>query len=716
MNGTSDSATGLLPFGVPSVRAAAVTQSPAQVDPVALVAVDIPLPHLDRPFEYGVPAALSDAAQPGTRVKVRFAGRDVDGFVLERRPVAEHAGRLTPLRRVVSPEPVLTPTVAGLCRTVADRYAGTLADVLRLAVPARHAAAERAVDAEAEIEAVAAAGPGAAPERGPAPEASSAWRRYPAGASLLRRLRQGENPWAAWTALPTTEPSDDWPAAFAEAAQATLDSGRGCLLVVPDHRDVARVDAALTVRLGPGRHLRLTADLGPQMRYTSWLKVRRGLVRCVVGTRAAAFAPVSDLGLVSWWDDGDDLHAEPRAPYPHVRDVLRLRAQREHAALLVGGYARTTQIHAWVATGELPEVRPAEQERRATVPRTVVAGEGLDEERDGPAAHAHLPGAAWRTARAALERGPVLVQVPRRGYVPAVSCQTCRTPARCTRCRGPLGLTARSASPSEPVSLACGWCGALCPGFSCATCGGARLRSRATGARRTAEELGRAFPEVPVVTSGAGHVRDTVEDTPTLVIATPGAEPVATGGYAAVLLLDAWASLDRPSLAAAEEAVRRWMAAAALCRDRTAGGVVVLCGAPAHATLPAVEALVRWAPEWFAAREYAERVQLALPPATWMAQLTGSPAAIRGGVAALELPTSAEVLGPLPVPPGRWSAPATAGADSGVDGEERKERVVVRCPWPDAPAVTAALSGLRVIRSARKERDLLTVVVGSDLD
>src|SRR4051794_11097916 len=97
----------------------------ADVDPVARVLVDLPLAHLDRPFDYAVPASMADAAVPGARVKVRFAGQDVDGFVLERAATSEHTGRLAPLRRVVSAEPVLAPQVAALSADLAERYAGT---------------------------------------------------------------------------------------------------------------------------------------------------------------------------------------------------------------------------------------------------------------------------------------------------------------------------------------------------------------------------------------------------------------------------------------------------------------------------------------------------------------------------------------------------------------------------------------------------------------
>src|SRR3954468_18158467 len=62
--------------------------------PVARVAVDVGLPHLDRPFDFQVPAELAESAQPGVRVRVRFAGRLVDGFLVERAAGTAHEGRL----------------------------------------------------------------------------------------------------------------------------------------------------------------------------------------------------------------------------------------------------------------------------------------------------------------------------------------------------------------------------------------------------------------------------------------------------------------------------------------------------------------------------------------------------------------------------------------------------------------------------------------------
>ena len=161
---------------------------------VAQVLVDSGLVHLDRPFEYLVPEELDEAAQPGVRVKARFAGRDLAGYVVERSDVAEHTGRLAPIRTVVSSEQVLTPQVLELARRVSRHQAGTVMDVLRLAIPPRHARAEKALPVEPPALADGESDEPAAdqqvegedpPSPVPAPEV---WAGYRAGAAWWSRV------------------------------------------------------------------------------------------------------------------------------------------------------------------------------------------------------------------------------------------------------------------------------------------------------------------------------------------------------------------------------------------------------------------------------------------------------------------------------------------------------------------------------------------------
>jgi primosomal protein N' (replication factor Y) (superfamily II helicase) len=665
-------------------RAPARGREPAAALPVARVCVDVALAHLDRPFDYLVPADLDADAAPGVRVRVRFAGQLVDGYLLDRVARSEHGGRLAYLERVVSPERVLDPDVLRLAEVVAQRYAGTLADVLRLAVPPRHARIERAAANAPAGSGAQPAGSGAQPAGGPAlPEGG--WSAYPAGPAFLRAVAEGRPARAVWTALP----GEDWPARLAEAAATGYASGRGALLVVADGRDLDRLDGALAHALGPGRHVALSAASGPQERYRRFLAASRGEVRVVAGTRAAAFAPVAALGLVAIWDDGDDLHAEPRAPYPHAREVLLTRAQQRDCAVLAGGYARSAEAQQLVESGWARELVAPRDAVRRRAPTVTPVGDDAQLARDSAAGSARLPTVAWRAARDALAAGaPVLVQVPRRGYLPAVSCADCYAPARCPACAGPLAL--RSAG----GQALCRWCGRVAAGYACPHCNGRRLRGAVVGARRTAEELGRAFPGTPVRTSGRDGVLPGVPAQPALVVATPGAEPAAEGGYGAVLLLDTWALLTRADLRAAEEALRRWLAAAALARPGPAGGRVVVV---ADGGLVPVQALLRWDPGWLAGRELAERRELRLPPTVRVASLTGTPDAVADLLAAAHLPDGAELLGPVP-----------AGAAS---SGESQERVLVRVPRSAGPALSAALHAAAGVRSARKAREPVRVQV-----
>ncbi len=322
---------------------------------MARIAVDMSLPHLDRPFDYLVPTEMDAKAVPGCRV--RSAGQLVDGFLLERAAESGHDGKLLFLERVTSSEPVLTPEIAALVREVADRYAGTFADVLRLAVPPRHARVEAEPVAEAETREM------------PGTVDAGVWRDYQAGSSFLSALADGRAPRAVWTALP----GPDWTSAIARAVAATLNGGRGAIVVVADGRDVARGHRAQG-RAREGLHVALTAELGPAERYRRWLTVLRGKAKAVVGTRAAMFAPVTDLGLVVLWDDGDDVHAEPHAPYPHPRDVLALRAHRAAAGALIGGFTRTTDATQLVESGWAHTLSAVRDQVRAEMPRVRYVG------------------------------------------------------------------------------------------------------------------------------------------------------------------------------------------------------------------------------------------------------------------------------------------------------------------------------------------------------
>ncbi|MGK2879831.1 MAG: primosomal protein N' [Mycobacterium sp.] len=639
------------------------------------------VPHLDREFDYLVAADQSDDAQPGVRVRVRFHGRLVDAFVTDRRSDTDHVGQLGWLDRVVSPEPVLTPPIRRLVDAVAARYAGTRPDVLRLAIPPRHASVEKRPQAAVTVPA------GVDVDRG-------RWHSYAKGEQFLDAVRDSRAARAVWQALP----GEAWTIRLAELAAVAVGAGRGVLLVAPDQRAVDAVYDAAQALLGQDCVVALSAGLGPSARYRRWLAALRGQARLVIGTRSAVFAPVVDLGLLIVWDDGDDSLVEPRAPYPHARDVAMLRAHQLRCAALIGGFARTAEAQALVASGWAHDLVASRATVRSRAARVVALDDsGYAEERDAAARTARLPSVALRTARTALESGsPVLVQVPRRGYVPSLACARCRTVTRCRVCTGPLSLPDR-----DTAGAVCRWCGRHDPTLRCVRCGSDAVRAVVVGARRTAEELGRAFPGVPVVTSGGDAVATSVGPGAALVVSTPGAEPTAEGGYGAALLLDSWALLGRQDLRAAEDTLRRWMSATALVRARVDGGVVVVV---AESAVPTVQALIRWDPVGHAEAELDSRAEVALPPAVHIAAIDGTAEAVAALLEQARLPESAELLGPVDMP---YQARRPAGINLSV----AVSRMLVRVPRSDGLGLAAALRAATNVQSARRDQQPVRIQI-----
>ena len=303
--------------------------------------------------------------------------------------------------------------------------------------------------------------------------------------------------------------------------------------------------------------------------------------------------------------------------------MLVQRAWLDNCAAVVAGTARTAEAALLVESGWAHELAADRAVLRAAAPRIQALGDDFELARD-PAARVGPAAVAWRT-RPPAGRWPrarrCWCRCRGRGYVPSLACARCRAPARCAHCAGPLGISPRP-GPGGARIPACRWCARPAATFDCPHCHGTKLRAAVVGGVPHRRGAGAGpFPGAAVRTSGStSGVLATVPGGPALVVATPGAEPVAEGGYGAALLLDSWALLGRADLRAGEETLRRWLNAAALVRPAAAGGQVVVAADAAH---PVVQALVRWDPGWLAERELADRRELGFPPVTRIASLSG---------------------------------------------------------------------------------------------
>ena len=530
---------------------------------IARVIIDSPLPQLDHLFDYRIPAELAGQIVQGVRVRVplRTAGRIADAFVVEVADTTEIAGALSDVEALISAVPVLAADVWRLARAAADRAAGGASDILRLAVPKRQARVEKAW--------LAARNASDAPAV-PTPEVTVGPTELEGyGPELLQGALSGAK--LAVSALPHLSEVDGqwvgaWSVTAAELAAASLAAGRSTIIVVPDYRDQDQLEVALAALLPSRSVLRFDARQSNPDRYRALLRAKFDGPSVVVGNRSAVYAPVSDLGLIIIWDEGDSLHAEPLAPYVHSRDAALLRQEQSGCSLVFLSHSPSTAVQRLVGVGWLAQIAPP----RARHPRIVLTGER--DETELLANRARIPSGTWRAASDALAHGPVLVQVARPGDA---ALRAMRVPRD---------------QQEVPVAIDAG---------------------------RTAHELGRAFPGIRVIVADGDHPLQVIDAKPALIVATRGAEPRAAGGYRAILLLDGERMLMREQAKVAEDCLRWWSNAASLAAP---GASVHLVGV----TGDIATAFATWRQPLFAEKELSERRQLRFPPAVRVASVTGA--------------------------------------------------------------------------------------------
>lgn len=630
---------------------------------IARVRPDSRVPQLDREFDYRIPPGMT--VVPGVRVRVPMGrgSRVSSGFVTEIVDHSDYAGKLGDIEEVVSEVVVVPSEMAQLIEEVASRHGGGVSDVLRLALPSRSVRVENAWR-ERETES----------------------RELPAVTSHTDFYKPEE--WLGisstgsktWCELPYGLAEADVLAAdrvVADLAAQTLSGGQSVVIAVPDWRDIKRLRPLLADLVGEDFLAVFDGESTPSERYTSYLRCLEDDPVIVLGARHAIYTPVSRLGLMIVHNDADDAHREPLAPYPHTRDIALIRAEQTKAAVCVTSLVPSIAIERLRKMGYVTTCRPLRQTR----PRVIPTSMALNPEQG--AGQARIPSMAYKAISEALLTGPVLIQVFRSGYSPGLACSECGERARCTRCEGPLVAKQGRASGQ------CGWCGEMATAWSCRACKATTNRPIGYGVGRTISELGKAFPGVRVVQADGEHPVTGVPNSPALVVATRGAEPIAEGGYAATLLLDGQAMLQRPSLNALTETVEGWEWALSLLASGAQAFLTDVEG-------PVVSSFASGMYEDLLGRELAHRQELNLPPAAKLALVEADAATIEKvlSVVAQETPR-VSVLGP-------------------VSGPGLSRRVILSSSYHDAPALAKELRALVVAQSVERKKGVSRMKVSFD--
>ena len=554
-------------------------------------------PAINKAFDYLVPDALGDQVRVGAQVRIALHGRRVGGWVVADGVEPPEGVTLRPLAKVTGWGP--PADLLDLAEWAAWRWAGRPAQFLRTASPDT---AVRALPVRA------AAGP-------------------PVHVAVDDLVAEAFARDRAVLRLPPA--SDGYPAALAAAARGHA------LILVPS--------------ISGARHLGLRlrrAGLPVAILPRDWAQARAGAV--VVGSRAAAWAPVEDLAAVVVFDEHDESWQQEQAPTWHARDVAVERARRAGVPCVVVSPMPSLESLAW---GEL--VAPSRAAERDGWPVVDVV-----DRRDEDPTRSGLFSEGLVTAL--RSGGRVVCVLNRTGRSRLLACTACGETARCERCDAAVVLT-------DDRQFECRRCATTRPP-TCLACGATAFKNLRAGVTRVREEL-EALARVPVV-EVTGAIRAGQAAAPG---AGGGALPADARVYVGteavlhqvdtadvVAFLDFDQELLAPRYRAAEEALALLVRAARLVGGRRGGGrVLVQTRLPHHEV---IQAALLGDPARVTAAERERRALLRFPPAAALATVAG-PAA-ETFVARLEAtiaarPGDVELMGPSE---GQWLVRAAGHA------------------------------------------------------
>lgn len=534
----------LRPLKLKMQRAPQLAGPAASELPIATVWVDSGISTLTETFSYLIPEKISSQVKVGSRVQVPFKDKHLEALVIKRSPLTSETRELKSIYKLLGDFPVATEETLELISLAAMYWGGIAYDVIRSAIPPRVAMVEK------DLQVVAS------------------------------ELVSARKPEATFHLLP---PKADPISALAELIKNSKTNGAK-LVLVPTLRDLARLASTLTAAGIAFKSL--DSNLPRADRYRNFLEVSLGGVDLVIGMRAAVFAPIPNLTEIFLHQENSEHYFERRAPHWNAREVAWMRAKLSNLRLNLTGYIPSLDVAIDIEGKEISY--KAIREKLNVVAQPSTRGE-------------LIPTKIYKQIRKALSVGPVLFLVPAKGYATAISCAKCRNIAVC-ECGGKLS---KSSAKSEPI---CVICNLRYQNWKCGWCGDGRIFLHSRGIERFAEEIGRSFPNNLVIQSSASDPRVSVTDEPALVISTPGVEPVANRGYAAVVLLQVDRFLSSTASNGVERAYANLFAASALVSQ---SGVVAIVHEDGAAI---TSALTTWNPATISKREIEQRIQLKLPP------------------------------------------------------------------------------------------------------
>ena len=593
-----------------------------QTAAVARIVFNLPLAG---PFDYRIPPELFGRVRVGARVAAPFGRRRLIGYVTALARTSDiPAPRLRTFTRLIDAQPWCTPDLLRLAGWLSATCGVDLGEALATIMPARLPVWT----------------PAAAPD-----EAGAAVNAAPPALvqPILDALHAGRHRVVMLEAGPESRTA--WCAALVDDVAA---AGGGVLWLVPEISAARALADAMGNRWGVGRLAVLHGRTPPRQRAAAYANIRAGVVRVLIGTRSALFAPWPALRLIIVDEEQDASHKHPEMPAYHARTVAIERGRRHRAVVVLA--SATPSLDTWHAAATR---RYAVVRMPPSTPPPRVDIVDVRHQRHRPVIFSVILEEALR--RTLEHRGQALLLLNRRGFATWVHCKTCQMVLRCPSCGAALvyhfarkTLICHACSTQQPAPE-------LCP-----RCHERYLRYQGLGTEKVVSETCRLFPQARVARLDldaaqesphrlARVAEDLVQQRLDVLVGTQLVMKLpAHIRVPLVGVISADTALHVPDFRAGEHTFALLSSARARATER----LIIQTANPRH---PAIQAVQRGDAERFYREELRARRTLGLPPCRQLIRLLitdgGEELVMRHATAlgaALDA-AGAAVIGPAPV-------------------------------------------------------------------
>lgn len=233
----------------------------------------------------------------------------------------------------------------------------------------------------------------------------------------------------------------------------------------------------------------LHSNITEKQRKNTWLNIRKGEIRIVLGTRLAVFTPIPHLQLIVVDEEHDASLKQQDGFTYHARDVATYRAKQLSIPLILGSATPSFESIQNAQRGKYQHLQLKQRVHSGLMPKLQFADMRM--ERTGTILSTPLVNAM----RTHLQAGQqVILFLNRRGYAPALLCHDCGWVAKCSRCDANMTFH------SHANRLICHHCDrSQNKPTGCPQCNSANLIMIGHGTQRIEEELTQLFADYSVI-------------------------------------------------------------------------------------------------------------------------------------------------------------------------------------------------------------------------